>query len=478
MFVNNWLSQRVEQSPTASALIYDNETTTFRELGKRVWSIAGKLQTVISPGQHVALLGENNRAMYELILALQQIGAVTVFINNRLTASEINYQLEQSDTTQLLYADNFKELVAVLDLAQRPALSFVSLEKLTAPAMIPNKTVSLKATASMMFTSGSTGHPKAVQQTYGNHLASAMGTAMTNALGVGDCWYCAVPLFHISGLSIMMRSLLFGTAVMLEQKFDAFRLGLLLTEGTITHASVVTTMLHRLLDTTSSTYRCHPAVKVVLLGGGPVTKELLAACQERNIPVIPSYGMTETAAQAVAMPLDKVADKLGSAGLPLFQTQLRINKGTEATDTVGDIWLKGANITPGYYGKQSTDFQNGWFRTGDVGYLDNEGFLYVKERAGDLIISGGENIYPTEIEHVLLGHPAIKEIAVVGVPNEQWTQVPVAYIVTDKAVTEAELAHFLKNKLAKYKWPQAYYHVEKLPRTATGKIQRHLLRQQ
>ncbi|EUJ38010.1 o-succinylbenzoate--CoA ligase [Brochothrix campestris] len=475
MRVSNWLLQRVQQTPTAVALITDEQTLTFADVWQTVTHLAAKLQTVVAAGDHVAVLGENKRDFYELILALQQVGAVTVFLNNRLTPREINYQLQQSDATLLLHATNFKELVDSLNVTNLPALSFVSVANMTATPLQLRSTLELKTTASLMFTSGSTGHPKAVQQTYGNHLASATGTAMMSGLSTTSRWYCAVPLFHISGLSILMRSLLFGCAVVLAPKFRAEQLQQLLATGAITHASVVTTMLHRLMQA-KTPFTCHPNVQLVLLGGGPVTRELLTACQAWQLPVTPSYGMTETAAQAVAMPLDQVATKLGSAGIPLFQTELRIGNGDTPPQTVGDIWLRGGNITPGYYQHHSDDFIDGWFKTGDIGYLDTDGYLFVKERAGDLIISGGENIYPTEIEHVLLQHPLVSDVAVIGEYHPQWEQVPIAYIVSEHPLHKADLEAFIATKLAKYKWPQRYVTVAKIPRTATGKIQRHRLR--
>lgn len=475
MRVSNWLLQRVQQTPTAVALITEEQTFSFAEIWQQVTDLAAKLQTVVAAGDHVALLGENKRDFYQLILALQQVGAVTVFINNRLTPREINYQLQQSDATLLLYATNFKELVDSLNVTDLPALSFVSVASLTAAPLQLRTTIELETTASLMFTSGSTGHPKAVQQTYRNHLASATGTAMMSGLSTASRWYCAVPLFHISGLSIVMRSLLFGCAVVLAPKYKAEQLQQLLTTGEITHASVVTTMLHRLMET-KVPFVCHPNVQLVLLGGGPVTRELLTACQAWQLPVTPSYGMTETAAQAVAMPLEQVAAKIGSAGIPLFQTELRIGSGDTPAQIVGNIWLRGANITPGYYKYSSNDFVDDWFKTGDVGYLDDDGYLFVKERAGDLIISGGENIYPTEIEHVLLQHPLVSDVAVIGEQHPQWEQVPIAYLVSEEPLSKADLDRFITTKLAKYKWPQRYILVSEIPRTATGKIQRHRLR--
>jgi O-succinylbenzoic acid--CoA ligase len=225
-----------------------------------------------------------------------------------------------------------------------------------------------------------------------------------------------------------------------------------------------------------STLRC------VLLGGGPVPYPLLEACMLRNIPVVQTYGLTEACSQAVTLSPADAMRKPGSAGRPLPPVQLRIMRDNSSASPggPGEIFLKGPTITPGYVDRPEATaqaFQDGWFATGDIGYLDKDGYLYVLDRRADLIICGGENVYPAEIESVLLSHPGIVEAGVCGQADAQWGQVPVAFVVlkAGNIVSAGELLEYIAQKLARYKLPRAIYFTGHLPRTSSGKLLRREL---
>jgi o-succinylbenzoate---CoA ligase len=476
----NWLMQRAFLTPDRIAVQYDGEKKTFSELHNAALKRARQLAGLgISKGDIVALLMKNSIDMIEVIHALHYIGAIVLLQNTRLTSRELAWQLQDSQAKYLLVDDEMVERIN--------DFSYIRMVKISELFFLPEQECRLQHeyhlddTATIMYTSGTTGKPKGVLQTYGNHWWSAVGSALNLGLRETDCWLAAVPFFHISGLSILMRSVIYGMSVYIMNGFDAKQANDILIQGKATIMSVVSTMLQQMLSelgerTYPDTFRC------MLLGGGPAPKPLLEACRNKGIPVYQTYGMTETASQIVTLAPEYSFTKLGSAGKPLFPAQIRIeNNGQIARpNEPGEIVVKGPNITKGYLNRPDATKQaikDGWFYTGDIGYVDEEGFLYVLDRRSDLIISGGENIYPAEIEAVLLSHEAVAEAGVTGMADEKWGQVPCAFVKLQEgcAVTAEELIDFCKEKLAKYKVPKQIYFVEELPRNAAKKLLRRKL---
>lgn len=481
--IPNWLLQRSHISPNKSALIFEDQVWTFREMQEIVQDLQEKLMTCLKKqDRRVAILMKNHPKMVWLIHALQQLEIETVFLNHRLTPAELGFQLRDSQVELLFYDVTLAEIANEL-YAENPQLRIYST---TQYEEFPNQQLKsraeydLAAICSIMYTSGTTGKPKGVQQTYGNHWWSAIGSSLNLGLQSNDSWLCAVPLFHISGLSILMRSVIYGMPVYLMEQFDEEKANTLLQSGQVTIMSVVTAMLSRMLETLgTNTYHTH--FRCMLLGGGPAPLPLLERCVEKEIPVFQSYGMTETSSQIATLSPEDAFKKLGSAGKALFPAQIRIidQNGQEAkAEEPGEIQLKGPNITSGYLARpeaNQTSFEQGWFKTGDIGYLDEEGFLYVLDRRSDLIISGGENIYPAEIEEVLIGHDAVREAGVTGGKDEIWGQVPYAFVVMRKPISEAELIQFCRTHLAAYKVPKKIMKVKTLPRNASNKLLRRKL---
>lgn len=293
--------------------------------------------------------------------------------------------------------------------------------------------IDLAAPHCIIYTSGTTGRPKGAVLTYGNHFWSAVQSALNLGLHRDDRWLCCVPLFHVSGLSIVFRSVIYGIPMVLHRRFDPAAVNASIERHRVTVISVVATMLQRMLDERGP--RPYPEhLRCVLLGGGPAPRPLLEACAARGIPVVQTYGMTETASQFATLAPADALRKLGSAGKPLFFNRLRIvdERGRDLPPgQVGEIAVQGPTVSPGYHRRPDATartWREGWFHTGDLGYLDEEGYLYVADRRDDLIISGGENVYPAEVEAVLLAHPAVEEAGVVGVPDPEWGQVPVAVV--------------------------------------------------
>ncbi|WP_099220910.1 o-succinylbenzoate--CoA ligase [Listeria costaricensis] len=474
----NWLEKRARLSGEKTALVFKEETISFTALYQAADRAARELNK-LGVGAHtrVALLGKNTPEMVIVIHALQLLGAVAVFLNPRLSREEMAYQVGQSKAACLLYDETFAVLREGQDIS---CYSFAELAAIEPISERPVPTLLETDVCSVMYTSGTTGRPKGVMQTYRNHFFSSVGSMLNLGLEPEqDAWLCVVPIFHISGLSILMRSVIYGIPVYLEEKFDPERVAVLLKSGRITHISVVMAMVKRLLDISEGGF--HDRLKIMLLGGSAAPKELVRRCLERNIPLVQSFGMTETASQVVTLQKEKAMQKIGSSGQALFPVEIRIQKDgrSAAPFVLGEIELTGPNITPGYLDDPAATraaMDGDWFKTGDIGYLDDEGYLYVSDRRKDLIISGGENIYPTEIEHLLLDLDGINEVAVVGKKDPEWGEVPIAFY-TGETLNEAELTAYLRERLAHFKVPKAFYHRESLPKTASGKIQRHLLKE-
>ncbi|MFL6556734.1 MAG: o-succinylbenzoate--CoA ligase, partial [Bacillus sp. (in: firmicutes)] len=313
---------------------------------------------------------------------------------------------------------------------------------------------------------------------------SSTGSALNLGTVESDCWLCSVPLFHISGFSILMRSVIYGMPIVLHEHFEVERSIIDIQLKRVTIMSVVGMMLSQIVEALEDK-RLPDFFRCMLLGGGPAPLPLLEACVKKDIPVFQSYGMTETSSQIVTLAPEDSLQKLGSAGKPLFPSQLRIvleNGETAKAGMPGEIVVKGANVTPGYLNRPEVTEEkilNGWLYTGDIGYVDEQGFLYVKDRRSDLIISGGENIYPAELEAVLLAHPDVMDAGVTGIEDKKWGQVPVAFIVRKQGtnLSVEELLRFCMERLAKYKMPKAVYFTKQLPRNAAKKLLRRELRE-
>ncbi|MFK9095201.1 o-succinylbenzoate--CoA ligase [Bacillus salipaludis] len=478
----NFINKRAFLTPDRTAVYFQEKTYSFKELYDRSLKVAGQLQALgLQQDQYVGVLLKNHLDTVVILFALQLLGVKAVILNNRLTPAELAWQLNDSKASFLVLEEAFEKM----ELEQLSRVKTITTERLfqvepVEPAIIDE--ISLSDICTIMYTSGTTGNPKGVMQTYGNHWWSSVGSALNLGQMESDCWLCSVPLFHISGFSILMRSVIYGMPIVLHDHFDVERTITDIQEKKVTIMSVVGTMLTGIVEALNDR-RLPDQFRCMLLGGGPAALPLLQACVEKEIPVFQTYGMTESSSQIVTLSPEYSLAKLGSAGKTLFPAQLKIvlDNGCPAkAGEAGEIAVKGANVTQGYlYRPEATKekFRDGWFYTGDIGYMDEEGFLYVIDRRSDLIISGGENIYPAEIEAVLLAHPSVADAGVTRIDDLKWGQVPAAFIVKREDITKDELQQFCHTHLAKYKVPKAFYFVEKLPRNAAKKLLRRELRE-
>ncbi len=496
IFLPDWLTRCAENRPEHLAVQCDEVKWSFAELDRQATRLARQLVTAgVKEGNRVALLAANSLPYVAFVHALTRLGAVLVPLNLRLTLEELCWQVRDVHASLLVYDEYFASLAHQIKravpqlplalLAIRPDDDGIILSGIPESDVALRTLIDLNATQAILYTSGTTGQPKGAIITYGMQWWNAIGSALNLGHRPDDRWLACLPLFHIGGLSILMRSVIYGISVILHKKFDPVIINHALFEDKITIISVVAVMLQRMLadfDTNGRGTNYPSSLRCVLLGGGPAPYSLLEACIERNIPVVQTYGLTESCSQAVTLsPVDAMR-KPGSAGRPLAPVQLCIMQDNTLASPgePGEIFLKGPTITPGYVDKPEATaqaFQDGWFATGDIGYLDEDGYLYVLDRRTDLIISGGENVYPAEIESVLLSHPDVEEVGVCRQEDAQWGQVPVAFVVlkAGSALGVEELLSYTSQKLADYKQPRNIYFREHLPRNSSGKLLRREL---
>ncbi|MGP7819697.1 o-succinylbenzoate--CoA ligase [Niallia sp. 01092] len=479
--IPNFLKNRANLTPNREAIVYKDERLTFQELYKKAYFMAGVLTANgVKEKDYIGFLVKNDLQTVITLLSLHIIGAKAVLLNNRLTSDELIFQLKDAQATFLLTEKTFVQTIQ--QIKEELPLCIIHKEDISSYTFeqpVEKKEVSLQETCTIMYTSGTTGFPKGVIQSYGNHWWSAVGSALNLGLHEKDVWLCALPLFHISGYSILMRSLVYGIKIVLHDHFSIEKVIDDIDKEKVTMMSVVTTMLKKLESAVDGMFPSY--FRCMLLGGGPASIDIIKNCLHKGIPVYYSYGMTETSSQIVTLPPEDSVRKVGSAGKPLFPSQIKIvnETGEEVSEnTAGEIIVHGPNVSKGYLNK-GPNTVNGWFHTGDIGYKDSEGFLYVLDRRSDLIISGGENIYPAEIEGMLTSIDGVLDAGVIGEDDEKWGQVPIAFVVKDNnrlAITEEMIHSFCAKKLAKYKIPKKILFIEKIPRNAAKKILRRELR--
>lgn len=515
--MRDWLAAAAEQAPDSSALLLSHDdsltTTTFSyaHLNTVAAHQAECLANVgVQRGDTVATLMQPSLLHMGIVWATARVGAVLVPLNLRLTPDELRYQVESVGCKVVICDPITRETAIHLHQpkSRRPAPDFrilyslsgdtepkydgvavyivgapIDEDALPLPALeTPNWTrfldgeIDLGAVQSIIFTSGTSGKPKAAQITFGNLYHSALASAERLGASPDDRWLCPLPFYHVGGLSIIFRSAIYGSSIVLPESTTTEGIIKGLHDSQATIVSLVPTQLYRILE---AGFEPPSSLRLILVGGAAASPELVQRCIERNLPISLTYGLTECASQvATAMPA-QVRAKPGSVGKPLNGTAVRIvdDEGYNLSLGVyGEIVVSGDTVMKGYLGQTPT---NGTFHTGDIGYLDADGDLWVVQRRSDLIVSGGENVYPAEVEAVLRQHPAVEDACVVGVPDAEWGQRVVAMVALKPGITlaEADLIAFSRERLAGYKQPRSILFVEALPQTASGKVRRRIVQE-
>ncbi len=477
-----WLHARASIEPDEPAIAFEDRELSFGELAAMAEAAAARLIGLgARAGDRIMLLMDASLRMVEIIHGAQRCGVTLVPLNTRLSADEIEALIADAEPRIVLY-DSLH--AGKVDAIRRRLAAVIFLEaesELDDAPMVALPEVSSfdpNSVQTILYSSGTTGRPKGVMLTHANHWASAAASRANLGVRPDDRWLLALPLYHVGGLAIVMRGVIDGIPICLHRGFDPGRANAAIRTGAITLMSAVSTMLVRMIDENGSA-RFPSTLRCVLLGGGPIAAPLVRRAAALGIPVAPTYGLTEAASQVATASAGDVAAKPESCGRPLPGTEVRL----DAIDGEGrgEILVKGPTVMAGYFRREeetAAALRGGWLHPGDIGHFDDEGFLYIDDRRTDLIVTGGENVYPAEVENILLAHPAVAEAAVYGVADREWGQRVSASVVmrAGQQITAAQLRDWCATRLARFKLPATIDFVASLPRTASGKIRRHLLR--
>jgi fatty-acyl-CoA synthase len=499
--LGSWPARRARISPDRTALVGPERTLTYAELAERTARFAGALRRLgVSPGDRVAYLGVNAVEVFETFFATWLLGAVAVPLNYRLSGAEIRYMLGDSGAAVLVHSADTDELVASaapLPAGLRSVLAVLpascpaggldyEAEIANGPALDEEPPVGLDDPALILYTSGTTGRPKGAVLTHGNLTWNTVNyLAHVDVLST-DRALCIAPLFHCVGIGqVTLPTLFKGGSVEVLPKVEP---GLVLervSASRITSFSAVPTMLQMMCEHPSWESADLSSLSLVQYGGSPVQERVARAWLDRGVRLLQGYGMTEASPGVYMSTHDGTLEHPTAVGVPHFFTevaQLRDGRPGPVGGEPAELVVRGPHVFPGYWNRPEdteASFVDGqWFRTGDVLRVDADGWAHVVDRVKDMYISGGENVYPAEVEAVAVQHDAVANCAVVGLPDPRWGEVGVGYVQLREGATlsEPELRAHLQANLARYKVPKYLEFVPELPRNATGKIRRVELR--
>ena len=483
-------------APKKAAIRFADEDLDYATLAARIRHACGKLAALdVGEGDVVAFLGFNHPEMLALLFACARLRAILLPLNWRLTAAEHARVIADAKPRLVLVTPDFlghaQALRGGLPTTQWLALASapagwrdwmgVAPGSAAKPAVAPAH----EAPVLLCYTSGSTGAPKGVALTQGALFFNVVNSVHMHDLTSADRVLTTLPMFHVGGLNIQtVPALHAGATVILHAKFDPDAALDAIERERVTLAVLVPAQLTAMMKLARWSKADLSSLRVLTTGSTIVSQAFVQRVHERGVPLIQVYGTTETCPIAAYLRIEDARRKAGAAGLPALYCALRIvdeNDNDVPAGADGEILVRGPNVMQGYWNAPAataTALRGGWYHSGDIGHVDVEGYLHVVARKYDLIISGGENIYPAEIENVLLEHPAIVEACVVGCPDERWGEAAVAAVVLQPGarLSAADVIAMLDGRIARYKQPRAVRFVDSLPRTALGKVKREELR--
>ncbi|HWL00917.1 MAG TPA: long-chain fatty acid--CoA ligase [Microbacteriaceae bacterium] len=501
--IGGWIRRRAVKSRGRTAIVYRDREITYEELADRIDRLASALrERGVEPGERVAYLGNNHPSFVETMFATARLGAIFLPLNTRLSIPELEFQLADSGAT-LLVSDASLEVqacgaaagagcarIVIADPDPGPHPGAADYETLIAgaPPLDASARTGLDEAAMILYTSGTTGRPKGAILSHGNLTWNAINAIVDYDVTSRTRQLLISPLFHVASLGMgLLPAFLKGATVLLQERFVPGESLAAIERLGATAISGVPTTYQLMMEDPAWPATDISSLESMTCGGSPVPQKVVDAYAERGLAFSGGYGMTETSPGVVAMPAWHAGDHPGAAGLAHFFSDYRI-RGTDG-DLVatagerGEIEVSGPNVFLGYWGRDEATREaftdDGWLRTGDVGMSDEDGFLTIADRLKDMIISGGENIYPAEVEHAIAAIDGVTGVAVIGVPDARWGEVPYAVVTLapGRELTTEELVATLRERLAGYKIPRRMSVVEEFPRTASGKVRKAALRE-
>jgi fatty-acyl-CoA synthase len=496
--IGEFLSKRAALTPKREGLVCEGVRRTFQELNERSNRIANAMLNLgVRRGDRVGLLALNEPEYYDLYFGLGKIGIILVPINYRLASPEIHFILSDSGARVFIFGKDFiklvepirsekpiEKLVIISDQPPEWAISYETLISGASPEE-PEIIGGDNDTLTILYTSGTTGKPKGAELTHTYYYWNSVNLSSTLGLDVGNINLIALPLFHIGALAAPSWLVHCGAKAVLLRALDPKRFLELIGEEKVTGFGSVPQLLAFLKFVPNFEKYDWNSVRVILVYAAPVPVPLLKEYFEKGIEVRQLYGLTECNT-ATVLDAENALIKVGSCGKPFFHTEVRLvdlDGNDVKSGENGEVLLRTLNMMKGYWNRPeetAAAIRNGWLYTGDIARMDEDGFFYIMDRKKDMIISGGENIYPAEIESFLLHNPKIADVAVIGYPHEKWGEASAAIVVTKggETLTEEELIEWCQGKIGKFKIPKKVIFTQAIPRSPTGKILKRLLREQ
>lgn len=489
--------------PDSVAQVFEDRRTTYAELDVHTSRVAqGLIADNCGKGTRIGYIGKGSDFYFEVFYGAAKVGAVPVAINWRLAPPEISFIINDAAVELLFVGAEYYDIiesilpdcprlrrVIALDGGHKSWPDFTTWRD-SFPATDPMVDLASDDDVIQLYTSGTTGHPKGVQLTNANYVSIFKQGAISGWANwrSDDNVLVCMPLFHVAGVNIGILGHLYGCKNIVLKDIDPKQMLKLIERERITIAFIVPAVILFLLLDPEIKSTDVTSLRQLIYGASPIAEELLKQAQAVfNADFVQLYGLTETTGGAAHLPArahDPAMNKLRSCGLPNPDLEIAIfdeNDRPMPPGQVGEIVIRGGSVMKGYWNREKATqeaLRGGWFRSGDAGYFDEDGYLFIYDRVKDMIVSGGENIYPAEVENALFGHPAIADVAVIGVPDEKWGEAVKAMVVlkADQKASEDEIIEFTRSRIARYKVPKSVEFVIALPRNPSGKILRRELR--